>query len=312
MKFRTELIPHPKIDINPLDKSVFLGSCFGQNIGSHFSDLGLPAVYNPFGIIFHPVPIFEILCNALTEDFNFKEAHLLHKEGVFYSLKHSSRFKGDDSSQLVLELNRILTEFRNHLKESKVIFISLGTAWGYYHHNEVVGNCHKLPQALFEKRLSDIKEIAKSANRIHSVLDKELPDTKVIYTVSPVRHIKDGLVNNSRSKASLIQLVHKLSDSYKSAFYFPSYELLIDDLRDYRYFKEDLIHPTDMAVRYVLDYLEKTFFSSSLSLLKELNSFKKLRDHRVLSQSEKDLTSHNRLVQIKMEELKAKYPEITL
>ncbi|MFK7756113.1 MAG: GSCFA domain-containing protein [Flavobacteriales bacterium] len=314
MKLRTEL-PLPKLNsaLDLFGGMVFLGSCFSDNIGGRLSSLGLPVLVNPFGVIFHPKPLFRILNQTLDSEFTYSENHIVEHQGVFHSLNHHGTFKSSDKLKLVDELNAVLALQRETLAQSKTLFLTLGTAWGYKLNNGIVANCHKLPNHLFKKELSGYTEVNQDLTHLLKKLALKLPDLRVILTVSPVRHIKNGLVENSRSKSILHAALHEAASTSNNAQYFPSFELMMDDLRDYRFYKKDLIHPSDMAIDYIFNYMAESLFSESDGLiLKELERFKSLLSHRPLNPESDATLALKEKVEGMKAELQRKYPKLVL
>lgn len=309
MKFRTELNIKPApFQISPFEGMVFIGSCFSDHMGERFRRLGIPLLTNPFGVIFHPLPLLEIVLKALDPDFSYSAVNLLHYENRFYSLAHHGSYS-DKSEEILLEkLNRDIGFLREGLADCKLLCLTLGTSFGYEREGRVVANCHKLPQSFFQKKLSSSAVIEKKLEEVIEALHRKNPSLKIVLTVSPVRHVKDGLVENNRSKAQLLTAVHNLCESIDNAFYFPSYELVVDDLRDYRFFKKDLVHPSDIAVDYVQEaFLKFVFDDKSIEVIVELQKFQLFQSHKVSSENKE---IHELKVQEKKSELKKKYPKV--
>ncbi len=282
MKFRTELkVASGLKPIHPSEKLLFLGSCFSSEIGGQMARLGIPVTINPFGVIFHPFPLLEILKSAVQSDYSYTEEHLYEHESRFFSLGHHGSFSGEDKDELLNELNIRLVQLRNSLSSASVICLTLGTSYGYEFKGRVVANCHKLPQRLFEKQMTSSGETQIELEEVISSLHRINKDLQVVLTVSPVRHIKDGIVENTLSKAKLLTAVHGAVSKLDKAYYFPSYELIMDDLRDYRFFKSDLIHPNEMAVRYVFEKFKKDLYPrENDELFHQLEKLYKLKEHR--------------------------------
>lgn len=309
MKFRTELNIQPApFQINPFDGLIFMGSCFSDHIGVRFKKLGIPALTNPFGVVFHPLPLLEILLKALQRKFIYSSSDITQYENRFYSLAHHGKYS-DESEEILLErLNADLKLLRDSLKNSKSLCLTFGTSWGYEFENGIVANCHKLPQSLFHKSLTSSDIIEQKLKEVVEALHCENELLKIILTVSPVRHVKDGLIENNRSKAQLLAAIHNFCDSSKNTIYFPSYELVMDDLRDYRFFKADLVHPSDMAINYVHEaFLKFGFDEKSIAVIDELQKFHLFSSHRVISDKKEN---HEFKVQERYSDLKKKYPKL--
>lgn len=310
MKLRTELEIKNQLDIDPFGGMVFLGSCFSDNIGGKIKSLGLPSVVNPFGVIFHPLPLIDIL-EKVSSDEVYAENDLLEHEGKFYSLNHHGSFSGNDKKALLSRMNQSLSELRSSLEESKLICLTLGTAWGYEYEERLVANCHKLPQKLFSKKLTSVEQLSGKLVSGIDALQRKFPELKVVLTVSPVRHIKDGIVENSRSKAHLLTAVHSAVEELSNVSYFPAYELVMDDLRDYRFYKKDLIHPSDVAVDFVYENFKKFSFTK-YEIFTELEKFGQFRSHKVMTSDYEEAQKHENSISQKLEMLNKKYPKLKL
>lgn len=290
MDFRTSIpIPQatPKITY---DSRVFLvGSCFVENMGRKLDYYKLTQLQNPFGILFHPAAIAKFFKNiaenrVYTESDFFWSNEQWHCFDTHSSLSHSEK-------RIILErLNTKLDNARDFLQETTHLIITLGTAWSYFHleTEKLVGNCHKIPQNNFRKELQSVEEIEVSLNNIILFLKEINPEITVIFTVSPVRHLKDGFVENQRSKAHLITAIHKLLENKKSipplginGSYFPAYELMIDELRDYRFYAGDMLHPSATAIDYIWSRFVETWFSQeAMQLLSKIETIQKGLSHR--------------------------------
>lgn len=253
MKLQTQ-IPlseeNPKIDYN--SKLLLLGSCFAENIGDKFSHYKFQTLVNPFGILYQATAIHNFAKKVICES-GFPEEHLVFSNEKWHSLDvHSdlSRLEKNDTVQAIENASSNTAEW---LKGVTHIIITLGTAWAYSYRqtNCIIANCHKVPQKNFEKTLLDASFVADSLLGTISLLQSRVPGVKVILTISPVRHIKDGFVENQRSKANLITAVHEVLGKLPHASYFPAYEIMMDELRDYRYYDRDMVHPNSLAIDYI-------------------------------------------------------------
>ncbi len=246
MNFRTALTPLPLPQrLRLSDKTLSIGSCFSDKIGQYLEDFKFDILKNPFGILFNPVSIGHFFTSKLSLP---DAAFCQHSERTFCFLTHS-----DLHAESVETLRKRIQEahqgFWTRLQETDVIILTLGTAWCYAHHEVgVIANCHKQPAILFEKRLLTVSEIGKAVEKVLSGLSAK---TQVVLTVSPVRHLKDTLEGSSVSKSTLRLAAHQLTQKYPQIHYFPAYELLLDDLRDYRFYASDLLHPSPEAIEYI-------------------------------------------------------------
>jgi hypothetical protein len=264
-EFRTEVKPHNfPFAIEHTSQLVMLGSCFAENIGTRLQQSKFKTEVNPFGILFNPFSIMNALERMLNHRLYTLE-DLQKTDGRFVSLDHHGRFNSEDQNETLEAINDSLTKGCKALLSADVIFITLGSAWVYEHIStgHIVANCHKIPNKEFKKRLLTFQEIHLILRHIPQFLASEKVKAKIIFTISPVRHWKDGAIENQRSKALLTAATHEVVEEYESCHYFPSYEILMDDLRDYRFYGADMLHPTEQAIDYIWQRFQSAFFSES-------------------------------------------------
>ena len=235
--------------INYSSKVLLLGSCFAQNMGAKLEYYKFQQCTNPFGILFHPVAIEKLITRAVNQTWFTSKDVFLQNEQWHCFLAHS-KLSNTSEEDLISALNSALEKLRFSLLEASHVVFTFGTAWVYKHleKDTIVANCHKVPQKEFVKHLLSPDDVSDVLLGIETKLRTINPTCSIINTVSPVRHIKDGLIANSRSKAHLIAGVQEIVSPEKLNYYFPSYEIMMDELRDYRYYKEDLIHPNQTAI----------------------------------------------------------------
>ena len=280
MQFRTK-ITIPKSD-NPIDynsKIVSLGSCFAENMAEKLDYFKFQNTCNPFGIIFNPVSIEKIINKAISQELFTEEDILFHNER-WHSFDVHSDWSNSNKEELIANLNVILKSTHQKISEATHIIITYGTSWVYRNIESklIVANCHKVPQKQFSKEILSIETIENSIKNTISLIQKVNPKAKIIFTVSPVRHLKDGFVENQQSKAHLIAAIHQI---LQSAAYFPSYEIMMDELRDYRFYAEDMIHPNQVAIDFIWErFLETTISEESHSIIKEVETIQKGLQHR--------------------------------
>jgi hypothetical protein len=275
LDFDPELSVH-KLEIG--DKVTLLGSCFSDEMAIQLNYNGFHVCSNLFGTIFHPTALANVL---LTDDF---KSSIIQRDDLFFSYVGSGSVYGLTAESLEEELNVIQQKLFLAIRDSRFLFVTFGTAFGYENENygSVVANCHKLPSTYFSKVLSSVGEMAQDWEMSLARIYELNPTIQVVFTVSPVRHIKDGLVENNRSKARLIELTNRLSEM-TDAIYFPSYELVNDVLRDYRFFKEDLIHPSSQAIDFVYENFEKVFLSQDTrNVTQQIRKLRELQNHTIL------------------------------
>jgi len=262
--FRTEIqYKKAAISITHNDNIMLVGSCFAENIGMKLTDYKFHTAMNPFGILFNPASIAQNL-NILTDTtFQFTEEHLHFYNEEWFSFFHHGKFSHYDKDICLGNINTALQHNRLFLQKTNFLIITLGSAMVYSHQGNVVANCHKLPQKEFEKSMLKTDEISsKLLNSIQKI--KEINSKiQIILTVSPVRYIKDDMVENTLNKANLIVATHQLIQKIDNSFYFPAYEIMMDDLRDYRFYADDMIHPSPLAIDYIWRKFSETFFDKS-------------------------------------------------
>ncbi|MDB9795661.1 GSCFA domain-containing protein, partial [Flavobacteriaceae bacterium] len=251
MELQTKVpLSHLNFQIDYNAQILLLGSCFSDHIGALFSKHQFNTISNPFGIIFHPIPLASLIQRIVHKNYFTEDAFFFHQE-QWHSYELHSSMGRTNLSEALRNANEILDLTHNFLNKASHVFITLGTAWGYRLNNTIVTNCHKQSASLFHKELASISLIENALEQIQAAMMYLNPDLKVVYTVSPVRHLKDGFTENSIGKAHLLAGIHaqkeKAKDS-KSVSYFPSYEIVMDELRDYRFYKMDLIHPNELAI----------------------------------------------------------------
>lgn len=290
------------------DSIVQLGSCFSSNMSFWFRRAGFQVLDNPLGVIFHPVPLAKQILLALgKKEWN----EFVQKEDVFLSYDASSTLYAMNAPELKRLMDQQLQELRNSLEKASVLIITLGSAHGYRlkSSGNIVANCHQQPQTIFNKELSKAEEILPFWELALNELRLANPRVQVLFTISPVRYIRDGLMANSRSKSELFRLVSLLGSD--SIHYFPAFELVNDVLRDYRYFELDGVHPSDQATEFVWNFLRQELFSDKTNeIIEELMKIRKMEEHRLLyPESQKAVEYQNHLKQ-KRESFLSLYPVV--
>ena len=248
MKFRTEIELSPLAErLNYGAKIFALGSCFAESISERLQRSKFSVATNPFGVLFNPSSIANAI-ERLADTRAFTVCDIVAGRDNYFSFEAHSSLDGKSHTEAFANMNKAVAQGAKALSDADWVILTFGTAWVYEREGRVVANCHKQPAAQFSRRRLSVEEIVA---RYDKLLNGVLRDKKVLLTVSPVRHIGDGLQENSVSKATLRLAVEDLVSKYENVSYFPSYEILIDDLRDYRYYADDLTHPSNMAVEYV-------------------------------------------------------------
>lgn len=301
MHFRTQ-IPILR-EINQIDynsRIVSLGSCFAVNMAQKFEYFKFRNTVNPFGILFHPIALERFIGYAINH-MALTDEDLFHHNERWHCFDAHSGLSQADKDNLLEKLNTAITSAHNHLKDATHIVITLGTAWVYREidSGNIVANCHKIPQIRFKKEILAIEDIAASIERVMSMIQTLNPTAQIIFTVSPVRHIKDGFVENQRSKSHLIAALHHVIAKRPLAIpaginYFPSYEIMIDELRDYRFYTDDMLHPNQTAIEYIWKRFCETWVSETVfPVMDKVNSIQKALSHKPINP---DSDGHRRFV----------------
>ncbi|MFT6337503.1 MAG: hypothetical protein ACJATI_004267 [Halioglobus sp.] len=299
-------------EISSDSKVMTLGSCFSEHIGSKLLDSHFVCSSNPFSTVFNPISIGNLLTRSITKKLFTPEEVDQHNDRHFIYDLHSI-FDATESQKTLETSNRSLLTTHNFLSDIDCLIITFGTTIGYHHieQDRLVSNCHKVPNHQFERQFLDQELMYGSISTAIDQLLKIRPNLLIIFTVSPVRHTKEGLVDNNISKSKLILLCHALSAQYSLASYFPSYEIMMDELRDYRFYKEDMIHPTQQAVDIIWDRFKDTYFD--LFAKEKVNDLQRLNrafNHKPFDPNSK---GHNLFCKKQLEELDRldkKYPEV--
>lgn len=286
MKFRTEFpAVKSELRLDPALPVVLIGSCFSANIAQKMRECCWP-VFNDIGTLYNPLSIAKVLrLLLLSDDFDTEVRHsMFESEDYMHSWLFDSHFSRKSRSELEAAIVNARCSLLETLKSAQAMTITFGTAWCYYladRDDYVVANCHKMPQQLFSRRRITPGEISSEWTDLCRLLKSKFPDLYFIFTVSPVRHLKDGFHGNTLSKATLQLAVEDVCSKVKDSVYFPAYEIVADDLRDYRFYASDLVHPSDQAVEYIWEKFVATFVDSKgEQMLKEGNKTFRHLNHR--------------------------------
>ena len=282
------------ISNNPINydsKIVSLGSCFAENIGGKFQYFKFQITTNPFGIIFNPISIENLVSRVVNKQ-KFTENDIFFHNDLWHCYELHSELSHPDKELFLQNLNQILEQTNNQIPASTHIIITYGTSWVYRNKSsqKIVANCHKVSQNQFDKEILSVEIIEKSIENTIDLIRKVNPNCHFIFTISPVRHIKDGFVENQRSKAHLITALHNVVTLSKLVLsevevskcnYFPSYEIMMDELRDYRFYAEDMLHPSQTAIDYIwVCFFENYISEENHSTMEEVCSIQKGLAHR--------------------------------
>lgn len=274
MQFTTPVeLPKGEAGITHNDRIMLVGSCFAGNIGNKLKERKFCIDINPFGTQYNPLSINSVLRRvAAGELFDSNSPELFAHNGMWHSIMHHSDFSRQGKDELLECINGRLQQAHAIAKECSTVIVTLGTAYAYIRRsdNTVAGNCHKLPAREFERRLLTIGEIIEDFERTIELYRSISPDVRFIFTVSPIRHLRDGAHDNQKSKATLLLAIDGIMERHPGCCrYFPAYEIVLDELRDYRFYAEDMLHPSDLAVKYIWECFAKCYFNRETCLLNE-------------------------------------------
>lgn len=286
MKFRTAVeLEQPSFQINYTHKSLFLGSCFAEHIAKKFKDLRLDCLSNPFGVLYNPVSIAKNLRRSIG-GYRISEGDIFEYEGLFGCLDVHSEFTKTEKSRVLETIQKAYDVTCEKIKQTDVLFISFSGAMAFREKNSknIVANCYKLPSSNFTQELLDLDLLKKDYQELFTQLFTLNPNIQIVLTVSPVRHIRYGLVQNNLSKARVFELTHFLVNTFDQTHYFASFELLNDELRDYRFFKEDMVHPTAQSIQHIFNTFSEHYFDDQTkSYCEALRKILLQKNHQALN-----------------------------
>ncbi|MCB0445277.1 MAG: GSCFA domain-containing protein [Gelidibacter sp.] len=313
MKLQTQ-IPLKKQENNQIDyqsKTLLLGSCFVENIGNKLAYFKFHIQQNPFGILFHPKAIETLVSNAIYQK-AYTETDIFYYNEQWHCFDVHSKLSNASKEKLLLELNTAIKSTHQYMQEATHIIMTLGTAWVYGNikQDAIVANCHKIPQKAFAKKLLSVDDISKSLDNCLQLIKTINPKATIIFTVSPIRHIKDGFIENTQSKAHLITAIHQITNH--QFFYFPSYEIMLDELRDYRFYAEDMLHPNQTAIHYIWEKFQQVWMSPKVDkMMQDIDTIQKGFQHQPFNPNSEAHQKFLHHLEVKKSELQSKFPHIT-
>ena len=312
------MILQTEIKIQPLEQTIhygdgllFLGSCFADEVGGLCRGLGFDALVNPFGVLYNPASIAQSVTRLDNGKPFTSEEVIRVGEGQYCTFSHNTAFWNVSESALLEQVNQSLAEAHAHFVKSKWIILSLGTSWVFRDKENglVVSNCHKLPAARFERVFLSVEQ---SVHYLAEIVQRH-PEKQFIFTVSPLRHLKDGLHENQLSKAALLLAVDQVCKQFGNAHYFPAYEILLDELRDYRFYKEDMVHPTEQAVHYIWErFADFAIDPKEKPAMKAAAELKQMLQHRPLFSESEAYKKYELKRKEKIMDLKKVFPNVYL
>lgn len=306
-------LPKRELEISYVAKQMIIGSCFAENIGKRLVACKFPALLNPFGILYNPLSIAEALRRIVDGKLLTEES----PELVFYgerwhSMLHHGDFSRRDKADVISTVNDSIENARSFLSGMDLLTLTFGTAYVYRRKsdNMVVGNCHKIPGGEFTRSLLTVDEIVGATAEVFEKVRNLSPDVKLLLTVSPIRHIRDGAHGNQVSKAVLLLAVEELKKCFPGrAFYFPAYEIVLDELRDYRFYAEDMIHPSDATIGYVWDCFKASYFDAATEKLSaQVEEIMRALAHRPFDPDSHAYRDFKSKLLLKIEAVKEKNP----
>lgn len=315
MELRTNFsIPPSEIRITYQDPVMFIGSCFSTSIGKQFESGHMPVMINPSGTVYNPVSVCNTL-DTISAGKNYKISDLYNHEMTWLSFNHSTDFSSDNPETALEKINSKIEEARNFITSARFLFITFGTArvYRWKQSGKIVSNCHKIPAREFTEELLSVKTVVSLWRKQLDSLNSRFPDIKVIFTVSPVRHWKDGAHGNQISKSVLLLAVEELLEHPSQPGYFPAYEIVMDDLRDYRFYDDDMLHPSKSAIDYIWEKFTECYFNEKTkNLWFEVLSITKAANHLIKSGSSPVLRKFARNMLMKIEMLERKESSLNL
>ena len=311
MDFRTTIKPLANKGVIAHDGAItMLGSCFSDNIGRRLQDALFDVEVNPFGTLYNPASI----ALALQDLINCREFcinDLFEYQGRYHSFSHHSSFSGVNADDVISRINDKIDDASERLKRSRVLIITFGTAYVYEYKKtqSVVSNCHKLPASNFSRRSMAVDEIVSLWSKLIVKIREINPEINIIVTVSPIRHLADGAHENQLSKSTLLLAVNKLCHELDNVIYFPAYEIMMDDLRDYRFYASDMIHPSDVAIGYIYEIFSQSFFSEETNnIVRESEKLMRRLKHRHMTDDVSVIEKFNLSTQQIIDRILSAYP----
>ena len=293
------------------DGLLFLGSCFADEVGGICRGLGFDALVNPFGVLYNPARIAQSV-ERLDSGKPFAAEEVIRVgEGQYCTFSHNTAFWNNSETALLEQINQSLADAHAHFMKSKWVIVSLGTSWAFRNkeNGSLVSNCHKLPANQFERQFLSVEH----SFRYLSEIVQQQPEKQFVFTVSPLRHLKDGLHENQMSKAALLLAVDQVCKQFANAHYFPAYEILLDELRDYRFYKEDMVHPTEQAVRYIWEhFVDFAIDPKEKPAMKAAYELRQMFHHKPLFPESEAFKKFEQLKEKKISELNRNFPRVCI
>lgn len=311
MEFRKKIeVPKSELRIDHQTKMILFGSCFAENIGQQLLENKFTVNVNPFGVLYNPSSIGQAI-DLLQQNRVFTEEDVFQHEGVHRTYFHHSSFSAIEKESFLQSINESREKASADLKEADILLITFGTAYVFDLNTtgQVVANCHKQPSNIFNRHKLSVSEIVRSWTRLIEASLSINPNLKILFTVSPIRHWKDGAHNSQLSKATLLLAIDELIGQFSNLYYFPSYEIVLDELRDYRFYTEDMIHPNDTAIRYIWDIFTDIYFDEETKqICRQWQNISRAIAHRPFNANTEEHKYFLKQTLLKVKNLRDKYP----
>ena len=316
-KFHTEVeVPSYGWQTGYAKKNMFIGSCFTENVGNRMAELAYDVDINPFGILYNPLSVGNSL-QILLDKKEFTEADLIEAGGLWHSFYHHGRFSSINPEDCLVKINERIKSSAEYLLTADFLFITFGTAWVYNYKKtgQTVSNCHKIPAKEFQRTRLSVNEIVDFLNPILERVNQVNPELKMVFTVSPIRHWNDGAIENQRSKSALILATDELIriNNAQNLDYFPSYEIVMDELRDYRFYTEDMIHLTDFTVTHIWEKFSDSLIDrKSRETSNRINKILLAKKHRPIHRNTQEFKNFLKLTLEQIDKIANEFPHINL
>ena len=311
MNFRTQVeLPERETEIRHSERIMLFGSCFAENIGNLLKENKFRCDVNPFGVLYNPLSIANAL-NQILEGKEYREEDLFFSGGLWHSWMHHSDFSAPSQEEALALVNSRLTKAKENLAKADWLVMTWGTAYVYIHQEmqKVVGNCHKQPDKTFRRLMLNAEAFVEECRDVLKKCREVNPNLKVLFTVSPIRHAKDGMHGNQLSKATLLLAIDEICRTCPNCFYFPSYEIVMDELRDYRFYADDMIHLSSKAVEYIWECFSRCYFSKETqAIMKEWAEVKRALDHKPFRPNSDAYRAFLSQIVLKIMQMKEKFP----
>lgn len=311
-KVRTPEVPQRQISYG--DGIMSFGSCFSEHIGSYLRDLGHRILVNPYGTQYNPISMVHVIGRVLNANL-YRENDVFEYGGLWHSNEHHGRFSTATREQYLTRINDNLIQCSKHIETTKFLLLTWGTAW-IYHDNErggtIVSNCHKRPERCFTRKLYSVSDLVEAILPTLQTLLEAYPDLQIITTISPIRHLRDGAHGNQLSKSTLLLMDNELGSILGERYhYYPAYEIMLDELRDYRFYADDLSHPSPLAQRIIREGFAKwAIEASALDLGENILRLKAQYQHRVLQSDHPENALRQEQLHLLIRSFLAKHPEV--